>query len=223
VIRQNPFPKLQPAVGLIFNFTASYNSAIPTMNLTEARDYILKRMEDELSPDYHYHSIEHTLDVHRACIQLAQMESVNGSDLILLETAAYFHDCGILETYRDHEEASVKIAREVLPEYGYSQADLNIIDCVIMKTKLPQSAITLLGEILCDADLDYLGRPDFFMIAHRLRYEWELMGIFYDLQKWYELQFNFLNNHRYYTRAARLLRNEGKEKNLAEVRKILRK
>ncbi len=193
------------------------------MNLSAAKNYILTRLENELSADYHYHCIQHTLDVHRSCIQLAGMEGVNSRDLMILETAAYYHDCGIIETYQDHEEASVEIAHKVLPQFGYTEQDIETISCVIMKTKLPQSAITLLGEILCDADLDYLGRPDFFMIAQRLRYEWELIGNFFDLPKWYELQFNFLNNHKYYTRAARLLRNEGKEKNLAEVRKILRK
>jgi uncharacterized protein len=191
------------------------------MNLPAAKNYILTRLKKELSDDYHYHSIQHTLDVHRSSIQLAGMEGANGRDLTLLETAAYYHDCGIIEKYQDHEEASVEIARKVLPQFGYTEQDIETISCVIMKTKLPQSAITLLGEILCDADLDYLGRPDFFMIAQRLRYEWELLGNYYDLQRWYELQFNFLNNHKYYTRAARLLRNEGKEKNLEEVRKIL--
>jgi uncharacterized protein len=191
------------------------------MNLDAARDYILKRMASELSPHLHYHSIDHTFDVHHACLELARIEGVNGSDLALLETAAYFHDSGIIETYENHEEASVKIAREILPEFGYSEEEMNIIECIILKTKLPQSAITLLGEILCDSDLDYLGRSDFFMIAQRLRYEWELMGNRYGLKEWYEMQLRFLGNHHYYTRAARLLRDEGKRMNIAEIERVL--
>lgn len=193
------------------------------MNLDAARDYILKRMASELSPHLHYHSIEHTFDVHHACLELAKIEGVNGSDLALLETAAFFHDSGIIETYENHEEASVRIAREILPEFGYTEDEMKIIECIILKTKLPQSAITLLGEILCDSDLDYLGRPDFFMIAQRLRYEWELMGNRYGLKEWYEMQLRFLGNHTYYTRAARLLRDEGKRKNLAEIERTLGK
>lgn len=193
------------------------------MNLTAARDHILRRMAGELRPTYYYHGVDHTLDVHKSCMLLAKMEGINHNDLKLLETAAYFHDCGILETYLNHEEASVKIAREVLPQFGYTEEDLNIIECIILKTKLPQSAITLLGEVLCDADLDYLGRPDFFMIAHRLRYEWELLGKHYTLKDWYEMQLNFLGYHKYYTRSARKLRNEGKELNLIEIKRALGK
>jgi uncharacterized protein len=190
------------------------------MNLNHAREYILNRMARELSPNFYYHNLQHTFDVHRACVELAAMEGVNSRDLALLETAAWYHDSGIFLTYDNHEEASVKIAREILPKFDYTAADLDVLECIILKTKLPQSAITLLGEILCDADLDYLGRPDFFMIAQRLRYEWLLMGKYYGLKEWYQLQLDFLGSHKYYTRAARMLRNEGKEKNLTEIRRI---
>jgi len=191
------------------------------MDLNAARNYILKLMNEGLSPELHYHSIAHTLDVHDSCLRLAGMEGVNGKDLALLETAAYFHDSGIIHTYKDHEEASVKLSQEILPGFGYSKEDIEIIGCMIMKTKLPQNAINLLGEILCDADLDYLGRNDFFMIAQRLRYEWELMGMHYSLRNWYEMQIKFLSSHTYYTRAARLLRSETKQHNLEEIRGLL--
>lgn len=193
------------------------------MDLHAASSYILNRMAKELRPNYYYHGVEHTLDVHRACLKLAEMEGINHNDLVLLETAAFYHDSGILEVYENHEEASVKIAREVLPRFGYTWEQINIIDYIILKTKLPQSAITQLGEVLCDADLDYLGRPDFFMISHRLRYEWELLGKHYNLKDWYEMQLNFLGNHKYYTRSARKLRNEGKEQNILEIKRVLGK
>ena len=32
-------------------------------------------------------------------------------------------------------------------------------------TKIPQTPLTKLEEIICDADLDYLGREDFFEIS----------------------------------------------------------
>lgn len=194
------------------------------MDLKGAKEYILKRFRNELNPKIYYHDLQHTHDVVESCRRYAEMEGLIASDREILETAAYFHDAGMLQTYINHEEASVELARKILPDFGYSSNQLDIISCIIMKTKLPQNAITHLGEILCDADLDYLGRPDFFMIAHRLRYEWELiMDKYYGLKEWYELQFDFLTNHKFFTRSARLLRSEGKEKNLAEIRKILGK
>jgi hypothetical protein len=78
--------------------------------------------------------------------------------------------------------------------------------------------------ILCDADLDYLGRDDFFMIAHRLQYEWNKLGVYpTTLRKWYELQLQFLDNHVYFTDAAKQTRNEYKAENVAQVKELLLK
>jgi len=191
------------------------------MDIHAARKYVLDLLARELNPNYYYHCVEHTLDVHRSCLKLAAMEGIGQNDMMLLETAALYHDSGIIEVYENHEEASVRIARKVLPRFGYTNEQVNIIDYIISKTKLPQSTITQLGELLCDADMDYLGRPDFFMISHRLRYEWELLGKNYKLKEWYKMQLEFLGNHRYYTRSARKLRNEGKEQNILEIRRTL--
>ena len=135
------------------------------MKYPEARDFIIKKLSNELDPDLTYHSIEHTLDVLNAAGNFAELESISAHDRIILETAALFHDSGMLTTYISHEDASVDIARKYLPEYGYETRDIDLISDMIITTKLPQSASTFLEKILCDSDLDYLGREDFFMIG----------------------------------------------------------
>jgi hypothetical protein len=60
------------------------------------------------------------------------------------------------------------------------------------------------------------------MISHRLKYEWEALGIAkISLYKWYEIQKDFLSNHRYFTVSAVKSRQEGKLENLREVELIL--
>src|SRR5436309_16127441 len=61
----------------------------------------------------------------------------------------------------DHERASAQIAAAILPNYGYTPAHIQAICGMIMATKLPQAPHTLLEQIVADADLDVLGRPDF--------------------------------------------------------------
>ena len=93
---------------------------------------------------------------------------------------------------------------------------------MIVTTKLPQSASTFLEKILCYADLDYLGREDFFMIAHQLKYEWNIMNIRHTtLREWYELQIIFLENHQFFTKSARKLREEKKAENLKQVKELV--
>lgn len=192
------------------------------MNYPEARDFIIKKLNDELEPDLSYHSLEHTLDVLNAASNLAELEKVNNHERLLLQTAALFHDSGMLKTYIGHEEASVEIVQKYLPKYGYEAEDIDLISGMIITTKLPQSANTFLEKILCDSDLDYLGREDFFMIAHQLRYEWNILNIRHTtLREWYELQIMFLQNHSFFTKSAQELRSKKKADNLKQVKELV--
>jgi HD superfamily phosphodiesterase len=192
------------------------------INFPKTRDFIIEKLVEGLDPDLTYHSIEHTFDVYNAVIQFADMEHISGYDRIILETAALFHDSGMLKTYIGHEDASVEIVQEFLPRFGYEQKDIDLIAGMIITTKLPQSATNFLERILCDADLDYLGREDFFMIAHQLRYEWNILDIRHTtLREWYELQIMFLENHVFFTKSAQKLRNEKKAENLQQIKELV--
>jgi uncharacterized protein len=192
------------------------------MNYEAAKKYILTRLERELDPRLTYHSVAHTIDVLESAIRLAELENITGEDKVILQTACLFHDTGMLKTYRGHEEASVEICKELLPEFGYSEGQIKDITGMILTTKLPQCASHNLDKILCDADLDYLGRPDYFMIAHKLKYEWEVLNIHTTtLQQWYVIQKNFLSGHKYFTKSAIQTRESIKQENLRQVEIIL--
>jgi len=194
------------------------------MDFDGAKEFILEKLARELKPELKYHSLDHTLDVLESATRIGTLENVNGHDMELLKTAALFHDSGMLIQYTGHEEASTTLTEKYLPDFGYTDDEIAAINSMIMTTKLPQSARSQLEMILCDADLDYLGRDDFFMIAHRLQYEWNKLGVYpTTLRKWYELQLQFLGNHEYFTDAAKSTRNEFKAKNVAQVKELLLK
>jgi len=188
------------------------------MNYEAVKKFILSKLERELDPRLTYHSINHTLDVLESAIRLAEMEKLSSKEILLLKTACVFHDSGMLVNYRGHEEASIEICRQTLPAYNYKEEDTEIICRMILTTKLPQCASQHLDKILCDADLDYLGRSDFFMIAHRLKYEWDILNIHpTTLQEWYLIQKDFLSAHRYFTISAIRLRQSIKMENLKHI------
>lgn len=188
------------------------------MNYEGAKKFILNKLEKELDTRLTYHSISHTLDVLESAVRLATLEKLTEGELILLKTACIFHDSGMLVTYRGHEETSVEICRQTLPSFNYNQKDTETVCNMIHTTKLPQCATDKLDRILCDADLDYLGRPDFFMIAHRLKYEWDVLNIHpTTLMEWYQIQRNFLSAHKYFTESAINLRQAYKLENLKQI------
>ena len=191
------------------------------MDLNAAKQFVLKKLRRELSEDLIYHSVEHTLDVMEAVRRLGEMEGLQNVQIILLETAALFHDLGFTEIYDGHEEVSVRFAREALPRFGYSQADIEVIVGMIRATKLPQNPQNHLEEVLADADLDYIGREDMFIIGQRLYNEWIRYGKIDSLREWNEKQMSFLKAHYYFTRSANTLRKGRKQENIRELEKAL--
>lgn len=192
------------------------------MDVTGAKEFVLRYLSVRLSPEFHYHDLSHTLDVHASVIRIASLEKVTGEELILLETAALFHDIGMTEQYDDHETASDGIARSILPGFGYSPESIEKICQLILATKLPACPLSLLEQIICDADLDYLGRNDFFMRSFQLQIEWELLGVLStNPVEWLEYESEFMRSHDFYTESAKATRGAGKVKNLEYITTFL--
>lgn len=192
------------------------------MNFEGAKSFILRKLREELKPSLYYHDVDHTLDVYSSAERIMRLEGVRGEEALLVKTACLYHDSGMLRTYIGHEEASCRIVQEALPKFDYTDRQIEVINRMIMTTKLPQSATEKLEKIICDADLDYLGRDDFYMISHRLKLEWNLLNINpTTLKEWYDLQVKFLESHQYFTQSAIESRQEGKAKNLQQIKELI--
>ena len=191
------------------------------MDFYRAKQYIINRLQGELDPNLVYHDLEHTLNVYHAAKELAKHEGVSEHSTLLLLTAALFHDSGMLRDYENHEEESVRICEEVLPNFDYSEEEIKTIARLIRKTKLLEKADCILENILCDSDLDYLGRDYFFIRSTKLHYEWKLMGKHnYKMVEWLKLQVEFLEHHHFYTKSAQKLRGKTKQRIAEEIREL---
>lgn len=169
----------------------------------ELKSKILELLRTGLDPKLTYHSPAHTEDVLTQSERLAAAEGITDfQTLLLLRVAALFHDTGFLRTYRGHEEVSCQIMRDCLGDHSFPEAEMDQIGSMIMATKLPQSPATLSEMIICDADLDYLGRNDFEEISNCLKDEFLEFGIVGSVPEWDRLQVNFFNSHQYFTHTA---------------------
>ena len=195
----------------------------PTMDALGAKGYILAKLKTELPPARTYHSLEHTLDVYASVIGIAEQEGITGEGFMLLKTAALYHDAGFTVQETEHEEAGCRIVREVLPGYGYAANQIELICDMILATRIPQQPTSELARALCDADLDYLGRADFWIIGDTLYKEMRHFGVLGSELEWNELQLRFLERHRYFTATNNALREHVKQDNLAQVKAWLEK
>ncbi len=188
-----------------------------------AKSYVFSRLEKELPATLYYHNLDHTRnDVLPAAIQLGTLAGLSGEALLILQTAALFHDIGFIEQYADHEKASVRIATEILPHFDYQPARIQQIVPLIAVTKLSETPITLLERLMRDADLDVLGRDDFLVRSGDLMAELNRHGSPVGEREWYLTQAKFLEDHTYFTDVARALRNEGKRRNLESLHRLLK-
>lgn len=190
------------------------------MRTAEACAYIIDRLRRELEPTLVYHSVEHTLDVVAAAERLAAAEGVAGEDRDLLITAAHYHDTGFVKKYAANEAVGADLARRTLPEFGYSRAQIRRIEGLILATAIPHRPHDALDELMCDADMDYLGRTDYWPIASRLRRELATHGKVISLPDWLALQVKFLTDHRYFSATARRERDPLKAQHLAQLRSL---
>jgi uncharacterized membrane-anchored protein YitT (DUF2179 family)/predicted metal-dependent HD superfamily phosphohydrolase len=172
------------------------------MQYDQAYEFMMGKLEKGLPTYISYHTAQHTKNVITAAEELAALENVTGEDLVLLRTAALFHDAGFLQHHHEHEEISCKISRKHLPEFGYSAEQVEKICRMIMATRLPQEPVDHLSELLCDADLYYLGTEYYSAYSERLFEEFKRTGVVNTNAEWLVRQIEFLSTHRYFTPSA---------------------
>lgn len=190
------------------------------MEYDKAHKNIIEKLSTDLPRYITYHDVDHTLYVIRASIYLAEKEGVTGEELLLLKTAALYHDTGFLISHIEHEQSSCVIAKKELVDYGYTDSQIEQICTMIMATRLPQQPKNHLSEILCDADLFYLGGNHYDEYAEKLFHEFKSNSILETETEWIEMQFNFLNNHNYFTKTAQKTLNSQKIQNLIKIKDL---
>ncbi len=153
----------------------------------------------ELPAGLTYHGLHHTCNVLKASLKIGNAQNLSERDIKLLRIAVLYHDAGFISTYKDHEEKGCEMAIKYLPSYDFSSIEIQIICRMIRATKIPQSAVTRLEKIICDADLDYLGGKDFYTISSMLYTELKMYNNIRDEKEWHAIQKKFLEKHHYYT------------------------
>ena len=169
------------------------------VNVRKLKNFILQKIGNEIPDTLKYHGIHHTIEVYDTCNKYIKRLKLAPKEGYLLRSAALLHDIGIMWNYGNHEESGMEYARKILPDWGYSKNDIERICGMVAATRIPQQPQNLLEQIICDADLDYLGTDKLYSIGETLFEEFKIYGIVKDEESWDKLQINFLDAHRYHT------------------------
>lgn len=179
---------------------------------------IITNLEINLPRHLTYHNPNHTRHVLEKVILIAEKENISDQELYLLKIAALYHDTGYQVGNKNHEGESCRIAELELAELGFKKAEIDQICGMILATQIPQQPKTYLEGILADADLEYLGTDEFDLISNKLFIETKHFQPNLTLEKWYNIQVDFITKHHYHTDFCKKNREPNKLKNLEKIK-----
>ena len=199
----------------------SFRIKFGLIQFTDIQELILDKLEKELPGHLYYHNVKHTVDVVTEVELIGWGEGCTDEEILLLKTAGLFHDAGHTIDYGNHEYYGTVLAREMLPKYGYTPDQIDRICSIIMATKLPPKPANLLESIICDSDLDYLGRSDFIPVSNTLYEELKAQNKMGSLNDWNKIQVRFISGHQYFTATARSLREVNKQLQIERIQNLI--
>jgi predicted metal-dependent HD superfamily phosphohydrolase len=163
------------------------------------RRHVLAKLKRELPQYLAYHEMNHTLDVLNVCEQYIGRENLSEEDRYTLRMGAIVHDMGFLVGASNHEAVGAGMAEVLMKDLGIEQRIIDQVKGLVVATRIPQTPLNHLQKIICDADLDYLGRDDYPTISVKLFAELKHMNVITTEQQWKDLQINFLKSHHFHT------------------------
>ena len=175
------------------------------------RRIVLEQLKNGLPKNLTYHDVDHVLDVLGVCNQYIKRFKIKGTDAYLLRIGALVHDLGFTKSTQNHEEVGAEMAQNIMESLKMDPAHIETVKGLVMATKIPQNPKTDLQKIICDSDLDYLGRKDYVEISGKLYQELKSTNVIKTREDWVELQIRFLNSHTFHTEFARKNREPKKQ------------
>lgn len=192
--------------------------------LIKVEKHVTELFNDKNLSENVYHNINHTKEVVAAINLIGNAERLNPDDLELVLMAGWFHDVGYFECCEGHEEISIKCSKSFLEKEAVDAEKIDKIIKCIKATEMPQNPNSLLEQIICDADLHFLGLPNYAAYSNNLRREIEARESkeFSDLE-WWKSSLSFYEEHNYYTVFANKEYGIQKKLNVLLIKKKIKK
>jgi len=127
----------------------------------KAEQYVFNLFKDKLSSEYLYHNFNHTLNVVLAVDELIRGENINDNDANHLKIAAWFHDSGYISGNLNHEENSIVILKNFLDQFPEHGLNIDLLESIILATKLESEPKSYLEKCLRDADYYHFTKENY--------------------------------------------------------------
>jgi predicted metal-dependent HD superfamily phosphohydrolase len=196
---------------------------VETELVRKAREYAESVLGEKLPAHFVFHDLRHTREVAAAAYEIGQASNLTDDQQETVLVAAWMHDIGYLYGCEHHERDSASTAVKFLRDWGASDEKTMAVQRTILATRMPQNPQDLLGQVLCDADLQHLAKGDIAERGQCLRQEIAVVkDIHFNSDKqWLEYNLSFLKNHEYFTEYGKTVLQPLKKKNIKRLKKQL--
>lgn len=192
----------------------------------KAEEFVFNLFKENLDQSFLYHNFTHTERVLRSLREIIDgNEDIDKETAKALQLAAILHDTGYTVTRNNHEEESVKIAKNFLKEENADDSIIEKVSQCILATKMSDEPKSQIEKIIRDADSSHFGKEYFEEASEFLRKELEIQGIAqHSSSDWLNENIKMLSTkHEFYTDYALKNWQPQKEKNLGKLIKTKNK
>ena len=176
------------------------------LRLGDLENKVFEEILNELPETLHFHKIKYTRKVYNHSFLLCRSEEIDQEDRLLVRTAALMLFTGLTQTFNNYENRSSVISREILPDFKYSDTQIDQICNLILSAKMPFNPKNQLEQIIIDAKMDYIGRPDYTTAIKLLFQELKEAGSKINGQQFKKQQLELLYGFEFFTMAGQRLR-----------------
>lgn len=186
--------------------------------LADIETYVTEVFCTYVNPSLLYHNLDHTKQVVGHVEEIAAWYSLDEVNRFIVIAAAWFHDIGhLLGEMENHEETGILLMELYFKHKEVNEEIRKKIAACILSTKMPARPVTLIEQILCDADTYHLGTTDFRRVDALVWAEQELRTGKMVAGK-ANRSLHFMEAHNYYTEYCQQLLNKKKQDNLNQLR-----
>lgn len=175
------------------------------IKLIDIEEAVIKIFDEEAPPNLYFHNSSLVKSISNNVELLSTSEKLPEEEFINLKIASVFLLAGFIYDYEKPMEASIRLADEMLPKYGFSRENIESA-CRIIRNSYNDNYETMADNILHDARYEYLGRIDYLKLTDKLLRERTEYGKPYANKSWKDEQKKILVNHDFLTKTAQLLR-----------------
>ena len=167
----------------------------------DTQKFVLRLFKENLPNTYLYHNYNHTVRVVKSTKEIAENSQIIVKQEEALILAAWLHDTGYTKQREGHEEISTQIARDFLKEKKVDKETIDLIENLILATKMDRQPETYLQQIIKDADSSHFAKDYFSETSEFLRQELKLTDAAeYSASEWLDKNVEmFTQKHRFYT------------------------